>query len=161
MLWWMLSVDNWLDVTPLKNMKEDDSFLFLKKNLMKIFFFWDFWFFLKKIWKSLIFWRNWKFWLMNFFFFFFWKIWKSWIFFKELKILIDAMDLFIEMNWKYLANAPSLGHISCLDWSWIHLMLWPLGNMKKDHGPPFLVPTKRLSFSSLLETNYRENLHTI
>ena len=35
----MLRVDNWLDVAPLKNMEEDHSFLFLKKNLMKIFFF--------------------------------------------------------------------------------------------------------------------------
>ena len=26
-----------------------------------------------------------------------------------------AMDLFIEMNWEYLPNAPSLGHIPCLD----------------------------------------------
>ena len=72
-----------------------------------------------------------------------------------------AMDLFIEMNWKYLPNAPSLGHIPYLDWSWIHLMLWPLGNMKEDHGLPSLVPTKILSFSSLLETDYHENLHTI
>ena len=30
--------------------------------------------------------------------------------------------------------------------------------MKEDHGPPSLVPTKRLSFSSLLETNYRESI---
>ena len=28
--------------------------------------------------------------------------------------------------------------------------------MKEDHGPPSLVPTKGLSFSSLLETNYHE-----
>ena len=35
----MLRVDNWLDVTPLENMEEDHSFLFLKRNLMKIFFF--------------------------------------------------------------------------------------------------------------------------
>ena len=35
----MLRVDNWLDVAPLENMEEDHSFLFLKKNLMKIFFF--------------------------------------------------------------------------------------------------------------------------
>ena len=59
----MLRVNNWLDVAPPKNMEEDHSFLFLKKNLMKFFFF--FW----KIWKSLIFSRNWKFWLMIFFFF--------------------------------------------------------------------------------------------
>ena len=35
----MLRVDNWLDVAPLENMEEDHNFLFLKKNLMKIFFF--------------------------------------------------------------------------------------------------------------------------
>ena len=35
----MLRVDNWLDVAPLENMEEDHSFLFLKENLMKIFFF--------------------------------------------------------------------------------------------------------------------------
>ena len=34
----MLKVDNWLDVAPLENVEEDHSFLFLKKNLMKIFF---------------------------------------------------------------------------------------------------------------------------
>ena len=33
----MLRVDSWLDVAPLENMEEDHSFLFLKKNLMKIF----------------------------------------------------------------------------------------------------------------------------
>ena len=38
----MLRVDNWLDVAPLENMEEDYSFLFLKKNLMKIFFFFEF-----------------------------------------------------------------------------------------------------------------------
>ena len=30
--------------------------------------------------------------------------------------------------------------------------------MKEDHGLPSLVPAKRLYFSSLLETNYRENI---
>ena len=30
--------------------------------------------------------------------------------------------------------------------------------MKEDHGLPSLVPAKRLSFSSFLETNYRENI---
>ena len=35
-------------------------------------------------------------------------------------------------------------------------MLKPLGNMKEDHGPPSLVPTKWLSFSNLLETKYHE-----
>ena len=92
----MLGVDSWLDVASLENVEEDHSFLFLKKNSMKIFFFF-------LIWKSWIFSRNWKFWLVIFFFFkqpkkyepnalspkalfenfiflFFWKIWKSWIF---------------------------------------------------------------------------------
>ena len=53
------------------------------------------------------------------------------------------MDLFIQMNWKYLANAPSLRHIPYLDWSWVHLMLWPLGNMKEDHGLSSLVHAKK------------------
>ena len=35
----MLRVDNWLDVASLENMEEDHSFMLLKKNLMKIFFF--------------------------------------------------------------------------------------------------------------------------
>ena len=60
MLRWMLRVDNWLDVAPLENMEEDHSFLFLKKNLMKIFFF----FWIRKTW---IFRRNWKFWIFFFF----------------------------------------------------------------------------------------------
>ena len=62
MLRWILRVDSWLDVASLENVEEDHSFLFLKKNLMKIFFFW--------ISKTWIFRRNWKFWI---FFFFFWK----------------------------------------------------------------------------------------
>ena len=179
-------------------MEEDHSFLFLKKNLMKIFFFegignFDWWIFLKEL----------KIFINEFFIF---------IFFKELKILIDdffvdnlrsmsPMPLVPRLFWKFslffsflplvfffffwktyplnetyfklevdadcwispclIPNAPSLGHIPCLDWSWIHLMLWPLGNMKEDHGPPSLIPAKMLYFSNLLETNYHENLHTI
>ena len=38
MLWWMLRVDNWLDVASLENVENDHSFLFSKKSLMKIFF---------------------------------------------------------------------------------------------------------------------------
>ena len=38
----MPRVDNWLDVAPLENMEEDHSFLFSKKNLMNIFFFFEF-----------------------------------------------------------------------------------------------------------------------
>ena len=62
MLRWMLRVDNWLDVAPLENMEEDHSFLFLKRNLMKIFFF------LKNL-EILNFLKELKF--LNFFFF--WK----------------------------------------------------------------------------------------
>ena len=53
-----------------------------------------------------------------------------------------AMNFFIEMNWKYLSNALSLGYIPCLDWTWVHLILWPLGNMKEDHSLRSLVPAK-------------------
>ena len=59
----MLRVDNWLDVAPLENMEEDHSFLFLKKNLMKILFFF---FFLNS--KNLNFSKELK--ILNFFFFF-------------------------------------------------------------------------------------------
>ena len=68
------------------------------------------------------------------------------------------MESFITRNWKHLAKASSLGHIPCLDGSQFNLILQPLGNMEKDHGPPSLVPAKWLSFSSLLETNYHENI---
>jgi len=37
-------------------------------------------------------------------------------------------------------------------------MLRPLGNMKEDHGPSSLFPVKWLSYSSLLETSYHENI---
>ena len=64
----MLRVDNWLDVAPLENMEEDHSFLFLKKNLIKILFFFFFWEFGK-----LEFFKG----IENFgFFFFFEKFWK-------------------------------------------------------------------------------------
>ena len=77
----MPRVDNWLDVAPLENMEEDHSFLFSKKNLMNIFFFW--------IWKTWIFWRNWKFWL----FFIFWKIKKFWSFEGIWKFLLKICSL--------------------------------------------------------------------
>ena len=100
MLRWMLRVDNWLDVAPLENMEDDHSFLSMKKNLMKIIFFFlnlenlNFLkelkilknFFFWKIWKSWIFSWNWKFWLMIFFFLL--KNLEILNFFKELKILI-------------------------------------------------------------------------
>ena len=57
----MLRVDNWLDVAPLENMEEDHSFLFLKKNLMKFFFF-----FLNLNLKNLNFSKELK--ILNFFF---------------------------------------------------------------------------------------------
>ena len=87
MLRWMLRVDSWLDVASLENVEEDHSFLFLKKNLMKIFYFF-FW-----IWKTWIFRRNWKFSnleILNFF--------------KELKILID--DFFFESNLRSTSPMP-------------------------------------------------------
>ena len=78
------------------------------------------------------------------------------------KQIISISNGFIHWNeLEVLTQCPSLQHIPCLDWSWIHLILWPLGNMKEDHGPPSLVLAKRLSFSSLLETKYHENLQTI
>ena len=74
MLRWMLRVDNWLDVAPLENVEEDHSFLFLKKNLMKIFvfFFFVFFFFLFFDFGKLEFFEgieNFDWWI----FFFFWK----------------------------------------------------------------------------------------
>ena len=95
----MLRVDSWLDVASLENMEEDHSFLFLKKNLMKIFFFF-FW-----IWKTWIFQRNLKFWI----FFFFLKNFGNLEFFKELKILMDFFYFFYfwKQPKKYEPNAPS------------------------------------------------------
>ena len=105
MLWWMLRVDNWLDVVSLENMEEDHSFLFLKKNLMKIFFF-----FLKNLeilnfcfMIFFFFWRNWKFWLIIFFY---WKFWKSWIFSKNWKFWL-IFFIFGKQPKKYEPNAPS------------------------------------------------------
>ena len=60
----MLRVDNWLDVAPLENVEEDHSFLFLKKNLMKIFFF-----FFEKFGNLEYLKEFEKIWLMDFFFF--------------------------------------------------------------------------------------------
>ena len=85
MLRWMLRVDSWLDVASLENAEEDHSFLFLKKNSMKIFFVFFFlnlenlkflkelkiliFFFFEKI-GNLEFLKEFeKIWLMNFFFF--------------------------------------------------------------------------------------------
>ena len=65
MLRWMLRVDSWLDVAPLENMEEDHSFLFLKKNLMKMFFFF------LKILEILNFLKELKILTSEFFFFFF------------------------------------------------------------------------------------------
>ena len=61
-------------------MEEDDSFLFLKKNLMKIFFFFEF--------EKLEFFEG----IENFEFFFL-KNLEILNFFKELKILIDFFFL--------------------------------------------------------------------
>ena len=84
MLRWILRVDSWLDVASLENVEEDHSFLFLKKNLMKIFFFFLNFenlnfskelkilnFFFKKNLEILNFWRNLKkfdWWIFFFFF---------------------------------------------------------------------------------------------
>ena len=91
----MLRVDNWLDVASLENVEEDHSFLFLKKNLMKIIYLFIY-FFVKEL-KILI---------DELFFFFFENLeffegienfgwWNFYFIFflKELKILID--DFFI------------------------------------------------------------------
>ena len=87
---WMLRVDSWLDVASLENVEDDHSFLFLKRNLMKIFFFW--------IWKTWIFRRNWKFWI------FFFKNLEILNFLKELKILID--DFFFLSNLRSTSPMP-------------------------------------------------------
>ena len=77
----MLGVDSWLDVASLENVEEDHSFLFLKKNLTKIFFFFEFWkleffegienfeFFFEKFGNLEILKEFEKIWLMKFFFF--------------------------------------------------------------------------------------------
>ena len=74
----MPRVDNWLDVAPLENMEEDHSFLFSKKNLMNIFFFFEF--------EKLEYFEG----IENFDFFFFLKNLEILNFFKELKILINV-----------------------------------------------------------------------
>ena len=103
MLQRMVGVDSWLDIASLGNVEEDHSFLFLKKNSMKIFFFFfnleilnffkelkiligDFFFFLKQPKKyepiapsPKAFFENFLFFFFSFFFLF-WKFWKSWIF---------------------------------------------------------------------------------
>ena len=92
MLWWMLRMENWLDIAPLENMEEDDSFLFLKKNLMNdFFFFFEILNFLKDL-KILI----------NEFFL---EILKILNFFKELKVLIDVF-FFFESNLRSTRPMP-------------------------------------------------------
>ena len=108
----MLRVDNWLNVAPQENMEKDHSFLFLKKNLMKIFFFEKFgnleffqgienfvwWFFFfkqpKKYEPNA---RNPKALFENFLlFFFFRKFWKSWIFSRNLKFWLMIFFSFLK-----------------------------------------------------------------
>ena len=85
------------------NMEEDHSFLFLKKNLMKIFFFFEFeklkyfegienfdFFFLKNL-EILNFFKELK--ILIDFFFFFWKIKKSWSFEGIWKFLLKICSL--------------------------------------------------------------------
>ena len=65
------------NVASLENMEKDHSFLFLKKNLMKIFFFFEF--------RKLEFFEG----IENFEFFFFLKNVEILNFFKELKFFFD------------------------------------------------------------------------
>ena len=85
----MLRVDNWLHVASLENVEEDHSFLFLKKNLMKIIYLFIY-FFVKEL-KILI----------DELFFFFLKILN---FLKELKILVDEIFIFIFKELKILID---------------------------------------------------------
>ena len=87
----MLRVDNWLDVVSLENMEEDHSFLFLKKNLMKIFFFFE------------------KFGNPEFLFY-------EFFFLKELKILINNF-FFIEN----FGNLEFFQRIENFDWFFLFL----------------------------------------
>ena len=80
MLRWMLRVDSWFDVASLENMEEDHNFLFLKKNLVKIFF-----------------------WLLIFFFF---EIFGNLEFFKGIENF-DWWFFFLKQSKKYESNAPS------------------------------------------------------
>ena len=95
MLRWMLRVDSWLDVASLEIVEEDHSFLFPKKNLMKIFFFWNL--------ENLNFSKELK--ILEFFFF--WKNFGNLEFFKELKILMDFFFFFWKQPKKYEPNALS------------------------------------------------------
>ena len=88
----MLGVVTWLDVASLENVEEDHSFLFLKKNSMKFFFFFE----------NLNFSKELKF--LKFFFFNL----EILNFFKELKILIgDFFFFFLKQPKKYESNALS------------------------------------------------------
>ena len=84
-------------------MEKNHSFLFPKKNLMKIFFldFWIFFFFWKFL-EILNFLKELKFLIDDFFFL---KNLEILNFFKELKILIDVF--FFKQPKKYEPNAPS------------------------------------------------------
>ena len=89
----MLRVDSWLDVASLENVENDHSFLFLKKNLMKIFFF----FFWKlEFFEGIEIFEN--------FFSFNLEILN---FFKELKILIGDFFFFLKQPKKYEPNTLS------------------------------------------------------
>ena len=102
MLRWMLRVDSWFDVASLENMEEDHNFLFLKKNLVKIFFWtFDFFFFLKYL-EILNFLKELK--ILIDVFFFFWKIWKSWIFSRNWKFWL--IFFFFESNLRSTSPMP-------------------------------------------------------
>ena len=176
--WKNFNEDLFMDIFPWRFILRDFSIevleIFIEDLFIGEFSFWK-WRFSFMITK----WRRWR-WIRNdedlfmmIFFFFLKNLSFGW---EQLWLEVDAdcwispclipikrlfqlaMNFFIEMNWKYLPNAPNLGHIPCLDWTWVHLMLRPLGNMNEDHGPRSLVLAKYFSFSSLLETNYQENI---
>ena len=94
MLRWMLRVDSWLDVASLENMEEDHSFLFLKKNLIKIFFF-----FFGNL-ENLNFSKELK--ILDFFFFE--KFWKPWIF-QGIENF-DGFFFFFESNLRSTSPMP-------------------------------------------------------
>ena len=128
MLRWMLRVDNWLDVAPLENVEEDHSFLFLKKNLMKIFVFFFLCFFdFGKLeffegienfdwWIFFFFWKQPKKYEPNasspkalfenfsffFFSFFFWKFWSFVFVLKDLERIDFFFCIFFLEIWSFV-----------------------------------------------------------
>ena len=109
MLQWMLRVDSWLDVASLENVEEDHSFLFLKWNLIKIFFFFfDL--------ENLNFSKELK--IENFFFS---KILEILNVFKELKILIDDFFFFF-----FFEKFRSLEFFQGIEKIWLMIFFWKI-----------------------------------